>query len=227
MGIFGNLNKPGKSGLTLSDRIAIFGTAMNGDTRGALALRQAPLERAKEAQKQQFAQMLAGKLGPQYAETQGAGDAVATGGDYQWKPPERTSNGLDINSPDLPALMMQADNVGYDMGNLVGVLKAQEPNQPRQIEGPDGVYEQQGGEWKKVLAYPDKPETVSPGWKPRADGNGWEPVSGGPYDPEYIGRAAGTRRDVVVSRPMPQRGGGGGRGGGLPPPPAGWSPAGR
>lgn len=125
------------------------------------------------AQRQAFAQQLAGKLGPQYAETQGAGAAIQqpsmpgmpqaeAAPDYQWQAPQRTSNGLDINSPELPALMMQADNVGYDMGNLVGVLKAQEPKQPRQIEGPDGVYEQQGGEWKKVLAYPDKPEKAEP-----------------------------------------------------------------
>ena len=222
MGIFGNLNKPGKGGLTLSDRVAIFGTAMNGDTRGALALRQAPLERAKEAQKQQFAQMLAGKLGPQYAETQGAGDAVATGGDYQWKPPERTSNGLDINSPDLPALMMQADNVGYDMGNLVGVLKAQEPKQPRQIEGPDGVYEQQGGEWKKVLAYPDKPEKAEPITTDR--------LMAGVVQKMATGVKLTPVEERIANRffnGIPHVGGGGGRGGGLPPPPAGWSPAGR
>jgi hypothetical protein len=174
MPIFGGigraLTKPGEnSGLSIADRLAIFGTAYNGDYDTAMAIRNAPAQRAQMAQRDAFGRQLAGMLGPQYAETQGAGAAIQAPSmpgmpqaeaapEYQYQAPQRISDGLNINSPELGALTMQAKDVGYDMSDLLGVLKAQEPKAPRQIEGPDGVYEQQGGQWKKVLAYPDKPE---------------------------------------------------------------------
>ena len=132
------------------------------------------------ADKQKFAQLLAGKLGPQYAETQGAGAAVAAGADYQWKPPERTSNGLDINSPDLPSLLMQAENAGYDMKGLVDVLDKQ---RPAWQAGPDGSYVNTRGSAAPRAAAVN-------GIRPTADG-GAEAVQGyaGALSGIEIGRA--------------------------------------
>lgn len=97
-----------------------------------------------------------------------------------------------------------------DYRELAGL--AQQGERSRAIEGPDGIYSDDGqGGFKRVTAYPAKGPTVSPGWRQTANG-GWEPVEGGPYDPAYIAKAAGTRRDVIVSKPLPSRARGGGRG---------------
>jgi hypothetical protein len=62
-------------------------------------------------------------------------------------------------------------------------------------------------------------ERVSPGFEQQPDGS-WAPIKGGPYDPDYIARTTGVRRDAVVNRPMPRSSGGrGGRGGSSYAPP--------
>ncbi len=75
--------------------------------------------------------------------------------------------------------------------------------------------------YELLVPEPPKGETVSPGWVVQPDGT-WAPKKGGPYDPDYIARASGVRREAIVSRPLPQRarassGGGGGGYSGLPP----------
>ncbi len=143
MGIFGGvgraLSKPGADGLSLGERLAIFATAAGGDIGSAMAIRNAPAQRAQLAQRDAFGRQLAGMLGPQYAETQGAGAAIQAPSmpgmpqaeaapEYQWQAPQRISDGLNINSPELGALMLQAQNAKYDMSGLMDVLKAQKPD---------------------------------------------------------------------------------------------------
>lgn len=143
MGIFGKLTKPGADGMSLLDRAAIFATAAEGNTEGAMAYRGSIADRMKRQQQQQFMAQLAGRLGPQYAPTNneltvgldGEGNAST------WSPeasinPVRTSNGLDINSPELPALALDAQRLGVDMKTLLDVMKAQQPDV---AIGPDGT----------------------------------------------------------------------------------------
>lgn len=141
MGMIGGigraLTKADGSGLSLADRLAIFGTAAGGDFQSALAIRNAPLERAKRAQQQAFLSDLQGKLGPQYAESapvQVDTSGLATPGAQAPDPtagfqlPQRTSDGLNINSPELGKIALQAQRMGVPITQLLDVLKAQQPD---------------------------------------------------------------------------------------------------
>lgn len=123
MGMFGGI---GKQVLNIAGR-NLLGVDFEAQKR-----RQALL-----ADREKFNNLLAGKLGPQYDVSQGAGDAVATGGDYQWKPPQKTGDGLNINSPDLPTIALQAQRLGVPITQVLDVLKAQ---QPEWQAGADGRY---------------------------------------------------------------------------------------
>lgn len=134
MGIFGKLTKSGADGLSLLDRAAIFATAAEGDVEGAMAYRGSLADRMKRQQQQEFMAQLAGRLGPQYAPTNNE-LTVGLGGEGNastWSPeasinPVRTSAGLSINDPDLPAMALQASQMGLNLGGLLDVLKAQAP----------------------------------------------------------------------------------------------------
>jgi len=76
-----------------------------------------------------FMNDLTGKLGPQYEE--GPAPTVGEGGNaeaWEYTPPTRTSDGLNINSPELPALSLTAERLGVPLKGLIDVLKAQQPN---------------------------------------------------------------------------------------------------
>lgn len=182
----GWLSTPDREGMTGAERLQLFGVALAAPG-AAVAMRNAMENRHT---RNAFMKELGGALGLD------------------------GSRGLPTFEEVAPLLISGSLRGIEGMDQVGAFLRQMRQPAPQSIEGPDGIYERGPQGWQRAMAYPDKPETVSPGWKPRADGKGWEPVSGGPYDPEYIGRAAGTRRDVVVSRPMPQRGGGGGRSGG-------------
>lgn len=134
MGIFGKLTSRGDDGLTFLDRAAIFAKAAEGDTETAMAYRGSIADRMKRQQQQEFMAQLAGRLGPQYAPTNNE-LMVGLGGEGNastWSPeasinPVRTSAGLSINDPDLPAMALQASQMGLNLGGLLDVLKAQAP----------------------------------------------------------------------------------------------------
>lgn len=142
MGMFGGigraLNKPDGGGLSIADRIAIFGAAYDGDQQGVNALRNAPLLRAQKAQQDQFLSSFQQKLGPQYAESapvQVDTSGLATPGAQAPDPtagfqlPQRTSNGMDINSPDLARILAAAPaGVQSRLAPVLDVLKAQQPD---------------------------------------------------------------------------------------------------
>jgi len=96
-------------------------------------------------------------------------------------------------------------------------IKAREPDVDY-VTRPEGLYriDKKANKAEMVQEF----ERSAPsGWE--WDGEKLAPIPGGPYDPNYIGQAAGVRRDAVVSRPTPSRarsggGGGGSRGGSAP-----------
>lgn len=55
---------------------------------------------------------------------------------YQYQPPQRTSNGLAIDSPELPALALKAQQLGIPLTGLIDIMKA---NQADIQVGPDGT----------------------------------------------------------------------------------------
>lgn len=55
---------------------------------------------------------------------------------YTYQPPKRISDGLNINSPELGMLALQAKASGVDIDTLLDVMKAQQPNVKI---GPDGT----------------------------------------------------------------------------------------
>lgn len=144
MGMFGNIGRaivgPGRDGLSLLDRAAIFATAAEGDPRTALGLRQAGMQRQQEQQRQAIYQHIAGLLQPGYAEQAAPkvnldDPGQNTAADYQYQAPLRTRDPLNANSPELPLLALQAEAGGVDLGRVLDVLKAQQPDV---AVGPDG-----------------------------------------------------------------------------------------
>lgn len=116
--------------------------------------------------------------------------------------PVKQPTPMGLDNPQLPALALAAKRAGLDLSSYIDILKANKPAEPKVIEGPDGIYREDGkGGFVKVQPYAP---TVSAGWRQKADGSGWEPVPGGPADPSYIARTSGVRRDAVTSRPMPR-----------------------
>lgn len=145
MGLFGKIGRaltgPGGDGLSLLDRAAIFATAAEGDPQTALALRQIPMQRRQEQQRMSMLNHISGLLQPGYAEQ--AAPQVSldnpeqnTAAGYQYQPPVRTRDPLNVNSPELPLLALQAKAMGVDVSSLLDVLKAQQPDV---AVGPDGT----------------------------------------------------------------------------------------
>ncbi|MES3028485.1 MAG: hypothetical protein V4820_11605 [Pseudomonadota bacterium] len=100
----------------------------------------------------------------------------------------------------------------------------QKKQEPTVVKGKDGIYERsEEGDWKRVAEFPEDERPAPMGMVRNADTGALE------WEPGYVeaqGQLSGTRREAVVSRPMPTRaraGGGGGRGSsgggmsGLPP----------
>lgn len=53
----------------------------------------------------------------------------------QFQMPQRTSNGLDINSPDLPSIAMMAARVGVPIKDMLDVMKAQQADMAQSSDG--------------------------------------------------------------------------------------------
>jgi hypothetical protein len=92
------------------------------------------LGRRKQLQDQQrqFLGEFAKALQPQYQD--GPAPVVSldpnedTAANYQYQPPVRTSDGLNINSPDLPSLALRAQALGVPISQVLDVMKAQQPD---------------------------------------------------------------------------------------------------
>ena len=149
MGIFGGLKSGANidpsmlSKLSLGDRARLFAIGMNDPSAAMQMKQQMQIRPAQQA----FMSNLEKRLGPQYAETQGAGAAIQAPSmpgmpqaeaapEYQWQAPQRTSDGLNINSPELGGIAMQAERLGVPITTLMDVLKAQQPDM---AIGPDGT----------------------------------------------------------------------------------------
>lgn len=130
--------------LTGRERPGIGGQVLNqiGMNLFGVDVEGMKLNRAMAEKQREFMAQLAGRLRPEYAPTNneltvglnGEGNAST------WSPdasinPVRTSDGLNINSPDLASMALDAQRLGVDMGGLLEVFKAQQPSWKI---GPDG-----------------------------------------------------------------------------------------
>jgi hypothetical protein len=211
-GMFGKLGsaltKRGDSGLSLADRIAIFGSAMSGDYRTALALREAPARRAEEGEQKAWREQMSGMFGAQGPQLKSP-PIVNQGGDdisaaFAPRSEMAQRSGIPSMQDALPVLLRGAMSGDPAANEVASLLRSAQPDKGQFIEGPDGIYERGAEGWTLSKPYPNKGATVSPGWELGPDGKSWQPIKNGPYDPDYIARTTGVRRDAVVSRPMPR-----------------------
>lgn len=145
MALFGLIKKDPNAKLSGSERMQVLGAtlrdvgaSLNGGEASALSQLQAMLAAgAQRNAKTAFGNKLAGMMGPQYQESpapQIGANGVLQNGDYRL--PTRTSDGLSINSPELMGLAVEAGRVGYDMRDIMDIVKAR---QPHVVFGPDNV----------------------------------------------------------------------------------------
>lgn len=148
------------SKLSRADKLALFGSTLQ-DVGNSLGGRQAGAvddtiaslaARQQQARSLAFRQQLEGMLGPQYQD----GPAVAIGAPGRstpglfggqaaaaaeapapaaYQPPQRTSSGLAIDSPELPKLLLQAQEAGVPMDAIVKVLTANQPDMQQDTAG--------------------------------------------------------------------------------------------
>lgn len=108
------------------------------------AINASRMAQAQQARQQEVLADLMARMGPQYEEASapqvglrsrttpgmfGASaqtEVIAPAEDYTYQPPRRISDGLNINSPELPMLAMQAQAAGVDINTLLDVMKAQQ-----------------------------------------------------------------------------------------------------
>jgi len=139
VGLFGSIGKAlsdpnslAMIGATLKDA----GASLNGEDGNSILLTRKMLaDRQALAQKQAFAKRLGGLFGSQASggfvdpnlqpqdPTPPAG-AIVEGPGMGASGPRRAMN---ANSPELPGLILDAQNAGYDMGDLLKVLQLQQP----------------------------------------------------------------------------------------------------
>ena len=112
--------------------------------------------------------------------------------------PNGSGTGRARTPQEIQAALLQGQLSGLNTGAI------SQQFQPRLFQTQKGIVSV-SPEGKPEVIYSD-PETpkASPGWNVQPDGS-WTPVPGGPYDPAYIGRTTGVRRDAVVARPTPSR----------------------
>lgn len=144
-GMFGSIGRY----LSNPDNIANIGATMkdvganlNGeDGNNVLTVQKAVQDRKAKAAKDAFAQQLAGLIGGQ---NPGAATGSVAGGGFmsqdalpkvQAPPPGAISESLpsgggrlNANSPELPGLVMAAQNAGYSMDDVLKVLQMQQPD---------------------------------------------------------------------------------------------------
>lgn len=111
------------------------------------------LQQALAEKRQAFLDDFQSRLGPQYEDgpapqvgvrtattpglfgSQATTRELAPAPDYQYQAPQRTSDGLGINSPELAGLSLRGARLGANISPALEVLKAQ---QPAWQAGPDG-----------------------------------------------------------------------------------------
>jgi hypothetical protein len=221
------------SGGNAGNLLSILGATLKdvnngGETNNVGALNALMEERADKLRKQKamadFAAAIPGLLGGNAALAVGGPAMQGPGVDGAPVAPPATGQATQppASMPDIARRFlpyMVNPETAPMASSMVGMMKLMEPEKPSYIEGPDGIYAiDRSGASKRVQAYPEKAPAVSPGWTALPDGS-WAPVKNGPYDPDYIAKTSGLRRDAIVQRPMPRVGGGGRGGGGASAPP--------
>lgn len=130
MGIFGKSNDPSKP--SFAERAAIFASIAAGDDPAAAFIQRNIADRARRSGQDQFLNTLTDQLQPGYSQGPQIGVTVPEAGQAaevpQFQLPQRTRDPININSPNLPALAVQAQRLGIPLNGLLDVLKAQQPD---------------------------------------------------------------------------------------------------
>lgn len=187
------------------DALFLLGATMKdisgGGTDNFMGAQQMLAGRRKEADElEAFDALASGLFGNQGAapvvSDQAGGAHNLTGPDLQGNPGEM--GGMTPEMRGRIAVLRKGRN-------LDALLRLYEANQPTYQRGEDGFYEmRQGVAPRLVTKFPEKERPVSPGWQENPDGT-WSPIKNGPYDPDYIAKTSGIRREAIVDRPMPSR----------------------
>lgn len=103
----------------------------------------------------------------------------------------------------VAALQAEGQGAEVDLGEMGALERASAPRR-RVISNAHGLYaaDDEDGTVDEIEAF-ERPAPA--GWEFAEDGSTLRPIKDGPYDPEYISRVSGVRRDAVVQRPMPGR----------------------
>lgn len=115
------------------------------------------------------------------------------------------SGAPNFQDPDVQRQLLELQNGGYDVSPMLEIAKAGQAPKQQYIEGPDGIYAVGADGPKLSMKYPEKPPSAPSGMTFGADGK----LSLIPGYADAVGQITGTRRDAVVSRPMPRKAGGG------------------
>lgn len=86
----------------------------------------------RRRQQQEFLDRFGGMLKPEYAPTEDINVSLdpsqSNASTWQYQPPQRTRDPININSPDLPAQVMEASRLGVNLKPIIDVLQAQQPD---------------------------------------------------------------------------------------------------
>jgi hypothetical protein len=230
--------------LSFADRARIFGIAMT-DPGSAMQMKQqmraAP---ARDAFLKSLQDRVTGTPDSvsqaQIGNSAGQDISAAFAPQYDLKPGQAP---IDINSPDLPALAMRAQTLGVPIGQLLDVLKAQQPNVDigpggeaynkndrsvigRRFRNPanvNGFIVDQNKPENEGAYFPKLPDGVIPNGKGGVDNiTGLIPSMQGQEEAQALGRTRGTMMNVPTRSGAPAMmtgaqflgGQGGGAGGG-------------
>lgn len=213
------------SNLTGSDRTMLLGATLRdvgnalrgGDSDAVLQAQGLIAQREQLARQEAFAKRFAGLFGAQRA-AMGSGPVVNGGGE-DISAAFGSGGAQSAEHPPtmqdaLPLLLEGALSGDPRVGDLAALVRQSQPDKTQFMEGPDGIYERTPQGWTLSKSYPKAPAAIPAGMVEGPDGK----LSWRPGYVEAQGQLSGTRRDAVVSRPMPRTAGGGRRSAGRAPP---------
>jgi hypothetical protein len=141
MGMFGKSTRSAAYEAAGLDRPNLGGQVLNQIGMNLLGV-DFEGQRVREALAKKRAEFMGGlesQLGPQYSESPQVDVQVPDAGQTRQVPsfqmPQRTSNGLDINSPELGKIALQAQRLGVPITQLLDVLKAQKLDLKQATDG--------------------------------------------------------------------------------------------
>lgn len=118
--------------------------------------------------------------------------------------PDGSGTGAARTPAEIQQALFQGALNGLPVGGAMQAWQSMNP-EPKFYNTSRGVVQVTAdGNAKNIYEIPPAAPTASPGWSINPDGS-WAPVPGGPYDPDYIKKTSGIRREAITSNPMPSR----------------------